>query len=68
VSPLEFAWIRFALGDEAAGFRWLAKACADRCFDLIAIKVDPRFDPYRADPRFRHVMTQLGLEGEGAGD
>jgi len=61
VSPLEFAWIRFALGDESAGFRWLTKACADRCFDLIAIKVDPRFDPYRGDPRFGQLMAQLGL-------
>jgi TolB-like protein/Flp pilus assembly protein TadD len=62
VSPLEFAWIRFALGDETAGFRWLSKACADRCFDLIAIRVDPRFDPYRSDSRFRQLMTQLGLD------
>jgi len=64
VSPLDFAWIRLALGEEAAGFRWLAKACADRCFDLIAILVDPRFDPYRDDPRFRQLITRLGL---GAG-
>lgn len=62
VSPLEFAWIRFGLGDEAAGFRWLTKACADRCFDLIAIKVDPRFDPYRDDARFQQIITQLALD------
>jgi serine/threonine-protein kinase len=62
VSPLEFAWIRFGLGDEAAGFRWLTKACADRCFDLIAIKVDPRFDSYRDDPRFMQIIAQLALD------
>jgi TolB-like protein/Flp pilus assembly protein TadD len=62
VSPLEFAWIRFALGEEAAGFRWLTKACADRCFDLIAIKVDPRFDPYRGDARFGPLIAHLGLD------
>lgn len=64
VSPLEFAWIQFALGDTDLGFRWLAKACSDRSFDLISINVDPRFDPYRDDPRFRALTTQLGLEGK----
>ena len=39
VSPLEFAWIQFALGDIDLGFKWLAKASDDRAFDLISIKV-----------------------------
>ena len=62
VSPLEFAWIQFALGDVDLGFRWLAKACDDRSFDLIALKVDPRFDPLRDDDRFAPILKQLGLE------
>jgi tetratricopeptide (TPR) repeat protein len=62
VSPLEFAWIQFALGDVDLGFRWLAKACDDRAFDLISLKVDPRFDPLRDDDRFRPLLKQLGLD------
>jgi serine/threonine-protein kinase len=62
VSPLEFAWIQFALGDVDLGFRWLSKACEDRSFDLISLKVDPRFDPLRDDPRFAPILRQLGLE------
>jgi tetratricopeptide (TPR) repeat protein len=62
VSPLEFAWIQFALGDLDLGFRWLAKACDDRSFDLISMKVDPRFDPLRDDERFAPILKQLGLE------
>jgi tetratricopeptide (TPR) repeat protein len=61
VSPLEFAWIQFALGDVDGGFRWLAKACSDRAFELISINVDPRFDPYRDDRRFRDLTRRLGL-------
>src|SRR4029450_5452155 len=38
VSPLEFAWIQFALGDVDLGFKWLTKACEDRSFDLISLK------------------------------
>jgi serine/threonine-protein kinase len=62
VSPLEFAWIHFALGNVDSGFVWLTKAANDRSFDLICIKVDPRFDPYRDDERFRALMAQVGVE------
>ena len=62
VSPLEFAWIQFALGNVDLGFRWLAQACSDRSFDLICIKVDPRFDPYRDDARFKTLIKQIGVD------
>jgi serine/threonine-protein kinase len=65
VSPLEFAWIRFALGDRDLGFHWLERACDDRAFDLISLKVDPRFDPLRDDPRFDPILRRLGLEERG---
>jgi TolB-like protein/Flp pilus assembly protein TadD len=61
VSPLEFAWIQFALGDLDLGFRWLAKASDDRAFDLISIKVDPRFDSLREDRRFVAIATHIGV-------
>jgi len=62
VSPLEFAWIHFAMGDTDVGFKWLAKAGEDRTFDIISIKVDPRFDPFRDDRRFVALARQLGVE------
>ncbi len=61
VSPLEFAWILLALGDLDVGFRWLSKAADDRAFDLISIKVDPRFDPLREDRRFTAIAKRLGV-------
>jgi TolB-like protein/Tfp pilus assembly protein PilF len=60
VSPLEFAWIHFALGAVDLGFQWLTRAAEDRAFDLISIKVDPRFDRLRDDPRFTAIARQLG--------
>ena len=62
VSPLEFAWIQLALGDTDLAFKWLAKAGEDRSFDLISIKVDPRFDPLRDDRRFAALARQLHVE------
>ena len=61
VSPLEFAWIQFALGDLDLGFKWLAKAAEDRAFDLISIKVDPRFDVLREDRRFPAIANHIGV-------
>jgi serine/threonine-protein kinase len=61
VSPLEFAWIQFALGETDLGFRWMQKALEDRSFDLISIKVDPRFDPLKGDPRFETIARHMGV-------
>jgi TolB-like protein/DNA-binding winged helix-turn-helix (wHTH) protein/Tfp pilus assembly protein PilF len=39
-------------GDLDAAFAQFAKACEERCSLLGALRVDPVFDPVRADPRF----------------
>lgn len=62
VSPFELALLHFALGDSDVGFNWLQKAFQDRCFELVAIKVDPRFDFLKSDPAFRSLSDQLGLQ------
>ena len=61
VSPLEFAWIQFALGDIDLGLPLAQKALEDRSFDLISIKVDPRFDTLKDDPRFETIVRRLGV-------
>ena len=62
LSPFEFALIHFALGQHDPGFDWLGRACQDRSFDLIVIKVDPRFDKLRHDARFGAIVKRMGLE------
>lgn len=61
VSPVEFMTLSFAAGDNEAGYRWLTKAGDDRCFDLLALKVDPRFDGLRDDQRYVAVAGRIGL-------
>jgi len=61
VSPFELASIHFALNQLEQGFQWLTKAFQDRCFELVAIKVDPKFDSVANDPRFSALFNQLGL-------
>ena len=61
VSPFEFAMMRFALGQTDIGFKWLSKACEERAFDVLALKVDPRFQPLKADSRFQALIREIGL-------
>ncbi|HEY2434796.1 MAG TPA: tetratricopeptide repeat protein [Vicinamibacterales bacterium] len=61
VSPFEFAAVRFGLGQPEQGFRWLARACEDRAFDVIALKVDPRFEALKDDPRLQAIEQAIGL-------
>jgi len=61
VSPFEQAMIHFVLGDHDRGFQCLNKAAEERCFELISLNVDPRFDSVRNDSRLRLIANQMGL-------
>jgi TolB-like protein/Flp pilus assembly protein TadD len=50
-----------ALGDTTEAFASLEKAMASRSYGLVWLKVDPRFDPLRSDPRFKDLLNRLGL-------
>jgi len=61
VSPFEVASLHFALEQKDEGFDWLKKAFQDRCFELVSLNVDPRFDSIKVDRRFGPLSNQLGL-------
>jgi tetratricopeptide (TPR) repeat protein len=61
VSPFELALLHFALEQPETGFQWLAKAFQDRSFELINIRVDPRLESLKGNPRFQDLFVQLGL-------
>lgn len=62
VSPFDFACIRFVLKQEDLGFKWLNRAYRDRCFEMIALRFDPRFDVVRSDKRLETIARQMGLK------
>jgi len=61
VSPFEFVTMSCGGGDSEGGYRWLAKACDDRCFELLALKFDPRFEGLRDDARITAAARKIGL-------
>jgi serine/threonine-protein kinase len=61
LDPLTVATIYIGLGDADGAFEWLERALEDRSESLLFLKVEPRFDPLRADPRFKSLIHRLGL-------
>jgi len=61
ISPGSIALIYAALGDKDQAFAWLEKADKGRDGILARLKVDPRFDSLRSDPRFADLVRRVGL-------
>ncbi|HEV8133495.1 MAG TPA: protein kinase [Pyrinomonadaceae bacterium] len=59
VSEASIAMVYIALGNKDQAFAWLEKADKARDALLARVKVDPRFDPLRSDPRFTDLMRRL---------
>ena len=62
VSPFDFALVYAGLSDRDACFEWLRSAYESRSYELVSMKVDPRFDDIRADSRYTDLLRELRLD------
>ena len=62
VSPLDFALVNAGLGRAGEVFEHLAKAVADHCGRLAWAMVDPRFEGFRSDQRFKELRKRIHPE------
>jgi tetratricopeptide (TPR) repeat protein len=53
------AYVALAQIDEA--FRWFQQAIADRSDCMPMVKVDPRLDSIRSDPRYQQLVRRVGV-------
>lgn len=60
-SDLDIAGIYVKLRDQDSTFRLLDRACTARNMWLMNLKVDPRWDTLRSDPRFESLLLRVGL-------
>jgi TolB-like protein/DNA-binding winged helix-turn-helix (wHTH) protein len=67
VPPGAMALVHAGLGEREAVFEWLAKAYDARDVHLIYLPVDPKWDPFRADPRFQALLTRCGFTASTRG-
>jgi serine/threonine protein kinase/TolB-like protein/Tfp pilus assembly protein PilF len=61
VSPYHFAIIHAALGNRDEAFEELEQSYRARSEALVWLKVDPRLDMLRTDPRFIDLQRRVGL-------
>jgi len=62
VPSYELAVIYLALEDKDRALKWLEKAYEERSSYLAYIKIDPRIDNLRSDPRLKELLKRMGLE------
>jgi tetratricopeptide (TPR) repeat protein len=58
-SPFDIAVVYVGLGDRDQAFEWLEKAYDERTRPMLSLKVNPRLDPLRSDPRFVALMRRM---------
>ncbi len=62
ISCYWIAMIYTCLGEKENAFQWLNQALAERSSGLVWLKVEPKLDRLRSDPRFSDLLQKIGLE------
>jgi Tfp pilus assembly protein PilF len=60
-SPVMIALVYVGLQEHDTAFEWLEKAFQSRDARCYRLKVDPRLDPLRSDPRFHSLLRRLNF-------
>jgi hypothetical protein len=61
VSAWGIAAVHASLGDADEAFRWFDVAVKEGATGLLLLRVHPRLDPIRQDPRYLPLVRKLGL-------
>jgi serine/threonine protein kinase/tetratricopeptide (TPR) repeat protein len=62
ISAWGIAALHASLGDLDEAFRWLDVAVEERATGLTFLRVHPRLDPIRKDPRYQVLVRRVGLD------
>ncbi len=52
---------KLGAGDKDQAFAWLERGYEEHSFQMKWLKVEPRWDPLRAEPRFKELLRKVGL-------
>jgi len=61
IPAYSLAHILIAMGDKDRAFKYLEKAYEEKSTGMILLKVDPKLDPLRDDPRFNALLERMNL-------
>lgn len=65
VSAWGIAAVHASLGDVDEAFRWLETAITEKASGLMWLRMHPRLDPIRNDPRYWPMVERVGLADMG---
>jgi tetratricopeptide (TPR) repeat protein len=61
LDPMILVTPYIGIGDKEQALAWLEKSVSAHSPGLVALKVDPIYDPLRSDPRFQDLLRRIGL-------
>jgi len=61
VTSYGVALVHAGLGENDAALRWLDKAVEERSNWLVWLRLDPRWDALRSDPRFERLVRGMAF-------
>jgi hypothetical protein len=61
MDPAIVSWAYIGIGDNDHALSWLEKAYAQHSNAMTTLKVEPRYDSLRSDPRFQDLVRRVGL-------
>ena len=61
VSAYNIALVHNGLGKGDEALAWLERACAQRLPHMVFLKVEPKWNNLRPDPRFQDLLRRIGL-------
>ena len=61
VSPVDVAEVYVALGEKENALNWLERGFAERTHWMAVIKVEPKLDPLRGEPRFQALLRAMNF-------
>jgi len=61
VAQYEIAVIYVGLQEKERAWKYLETSDTDHCWGTIFVRVDPRFDSVRGDPRYRDLLRRMNL-------
>ena len=62
IPPVNVGLVFNALGEQSDALASLEKGCEERDVRVTLLKVDPRWDSLRSDPRFVAILKRIGLQ------
>jgi hypothetical protein len=61
ISAFSIATLHASLGDVDDAFEWLETGVKEKSPSLLLLRVHPRLDPIRNDPRYWPLVEKVGL-------